>query len=110
PPSLHDALPIFLLALTVHPDTAAGALLASRGITPQALQEAAGERVAPGARPESRTPTVDRYGRDLTALAREGGLDPVVGRADEIEQCVEVLARRTKNNPVLIGEAGVGKT
>src|SRR5690606_5001200 len=66
-----------LLALTVHPDTAAGALLASRGITPQALQEAAGERVAPGARPESRTPTVDRYGRDLTALAREGGLDPV---------------------------------
>src|SRR5262249_22978412 len=56
------------------------------------------------------TPTVDRYGRDLTSLARDGKIDPVVGRAQEIEQCVEVLARRTKNNPVLIGEAGVGKT
>ena len=100
-----------LLALTLRPDTAAGALLATRGVTPQSLQEAASERGAPtSTRPESRTPTLDRYGRDLTALAREGGLDPVVGRANEIEQCVEVLARRTKNNPVLIGEAGVGKT
>jgi ATP-dependent Clp protease ATP-binding subunit ClpC len=53
---------------------------------------------------------VDEYGRDLTALAQEGRLDPVVGRDDEIEQTVEVLSRRTKNNPVLIGDPGVGKT
>ncbi|TGA96702.1 ATP-dependent Clp protease ATP-binding subunit, partial [Streptomyces palmae] len=56
------------------------------------------------------TPTLDEYGRDLTEEARAGRLDPVVGRAEEIEQTVEVLSRRTKNNPVLIGEPGVGKT
>src|SRR5690606_37812871 len=56
------------------------------------------------------TPTLDQYGRDLTAMAAGGELDPVVGRDNEIEQTIEVLSRRTKNNPVLIGEAGVGKT
>src|SRR5439155_12379048 len=56
------------------------------------------------------TPTLDEYGRDLTAMAREGKLDPVIGRADEIEQTIEVLSRRTKNNPALIGDPGVGKT
>ena len=56
------------------------------------------------------TPTLDQYGQDLTALARDGKLDPLVGRDEEIEQAVEILSRRTKNNPVLIGEAGVGKT
>nr|WP_031074509.1 AAA family ATPase [Streptomyces sp. NRRL WC-3742] len=68
-----------------------------------------GERSSTGANP-SETPTLDEYGRDLTEEARSGRLDPVVGRAEEIEQTVEILSRRTKNNPVLIGEPGVGKT
>jgi len=58
----------------------------------------------------SRTPALDSFGRDLTELAKEGELDPVIGREDEIERVVQVLCRRTKNNPVLLGEAGVGKT
>ena len=58
----------------------------------------------------STTPLLDRFGTDLTARAAEGLLDPVIGRADEIEQTIEILSRRTKNNPVLVGEAGVGKT
>jgi ATP-dependent Clp protease ATP-binding subunit ClpC len=99
-----------LLALTLNKETEAGKMLAARGVTVQGLEQAASGRTAPPAKPPSNTPTLDRYGRDLTELAREGKIDPVVGRADEIEQCVEVLARRTKNNPVLIGEAGVGKT
>ncbi|MFP3701145.1 hypothetical protein SB758_37315, partial [Burkholderia sp. SIMBA_013] len=56
------------------------------------------------------TPNLDKFGRDLTAIARQGKLDPVLGRAQEIESTIEVLARRKKNNPVLIGEPGVGKT
>nr|WP_188303777.1 ATP-dependent Clp protease ATP-binding subunit [Streptomyces sp. CBMA123] len=68
-----------------------------------------GERGSSGAHP-SETPTLDEYGQDLTEAARGGRLDPVVGRAEEIEQTVEILSRRTKNNPVLIGEPGVGKT
>ncbi|NUT34696.1 MAG: ATP-dependent Clp protease ATP-binding subunit [Hamadaea sp.] len=101
-----------LLALTVNRETEAGRLLAQRGITVEALQRAGQSAVQPsgGAGGPSGMPTLERHGRDLTELARAGGVDPVVGRADEIEQCVEVLARRTKNNPVLIGEAGVGKT
>ena len=63
-----------------------------------------------GGQPSSETPTVDEFGTDLTAMAREGRIDPVVGREEEIEQTIEVLARRTKNNPVLIGGPGVGKT
>ena len=59
---------------------------------------------------KSRTPALDSFGRDLTELAREGALDPVIGRANEIERVIQVLCRRTKNNPVLLGEAGVGKT
>src|SRR5207253_4652064 len=62
------------------------------------------------ARETSPTPTLEKYGRDFTELAREGKLDPVIGRADEIEQTIEILSRRTKNNPVLIGDPGVGKT
>jgi ATP-dependent Clp protease ATP-binding subunit ClpC len=62
------------------------------------------------AKPGTSTQRVDRYGRDLTAEARAGRLDPVIGREDEIEQVLEVLSRRTKNNPVLIGDPGVGKT
>ena len=63
-----------------------------------------------GQQGQSATPTLDQYGRDLTAAAREGKLDPVVGRESEVEQTLEVLSRRTKNNPVLIGDPGVGKT
>ncbi|MGH3825696.1 MAG: ATP-dependent Clp protease ATP-binding subunit [Pseudonocardiaceae bacterium] len=63
-----------------------------------------------GSRPGASTRLLDRYGRDLTAAARAGRLDPVIGREDEIEQVLEVLSRRTKNNPVLIGDPGVGKT
>ncbi len=62
------------------------------------------------AKGKSKTPALDSFGRDLTELAREGGLDPVIGRTNEIERVTQVLCRRTKNNPVLLGEAGVGKT
>ncbi len=106
-----------LLALAANPESAAGRILAAARVTPQSLQEAAAGRGSGGGsgveqqqRQTSNTPTVDEYGQDLTDLARGGKLDPVVGRGDQIEQTIEVLARRTKNNPVLIGEAGVGKT
>ncbi len=61
-------------------------------------------------RPSSKTPTLDEFGRDLTRMAREGKLDPVIGREREIERVIQILSRRTKNNPALIGEPGVGKT
>ncbi|MFO0927712.1 MAG: ATP-dependent Clp protease ATP-binding subunit [Gemmataceae bacterium] len=67
-----------------------------------------GERQA--GKGKSKTPALDSFGRDLTELARQGKLDPVIGRANEIERVIQVLSRRTKNNPVLLGEAGVGKT
>src|SRR5439155_12359392 len=60
--------------------------------------------------PESTYQSLEKYGRDLTAIARQGKLDPVIGRDEEIRRVIQVLSRRTKNNPVLIGEAGVGKT
>lgn len=60
--------------------------------------------------PESKYESLEKYGKDLTAMAREGKLDPVIGRDDEIRRCIQILSRRTKNNPVLIGEPGVGKT
>ncbi len=63
-----------------------------------------------GGKSKSKTPALDSFGRDLTELARQGKLDPVIGRANEIERVVQILSRRTKNNPVLLGEAGVGKT
>src|SRR5579884_2043664 len=59
---------------------------------------------------KSKTPALDSFGRDLTELARQGKLDPVIGREKEIERAIQILSRRTKNNPVLLGEAGVGKT
>jgi ATP-dependent Clp protease ATP-binding subunit ClpC len=102
-------------ALVISQDSPAGQVLADAGVTPEALQNTVRETVetseAPASESEaSTTPTLDTYGTDLTALARAGELDPVIGRADEIEQTIEILSRRTKNNPVLIGEAGVGKT
>jgi ATP-dependent Clp protease ATP-binding subunit ClpC len=104
-----------LLALAVNPESGAGRMLSGARVTPEALQAAlAGHGVSgsggPPAHGRSATPTLDEFGRDLTAMAREGRVDPVIGRDSEIEQTVEVLSRRGKNNPVLIGEAGVGKT
>ncbi|MFC9595594.1 ATP-dependent Clp protease ATP-binding subunit [Streptomyces sp. NPDC056944] len=78
-----------------------------RGLTDQAARPESGGAPAAAKQPAT---TLDEYGRDLTEEARAGRLDPVVGRADEIEQTVEILSRRSKNNPVLIGEPGVGKT
>ncbi|RAY11008.1 ATP-dependent Clp protease ATP-binding subunit [Actinomadura craniellae] len=100
-----------LFALAVNRESAAGRLLAAARITPETLRNAAaGGGGAGGGRPPSSTPTLDEYGRDLSELAREGKVDPVIGRDEEIEQTIEVLSRRTKNNPVLIGDPGVGKT
>ncbi len=75
-------------------------------------REATGERESSSSTKggKSKTPALDSFGRDLTELARQGKLDPVIGRAREIERAIQVLCRRTKNNPVLLGEAGVGKT
>jgi ATP-dependent Clp protease ATP-binding subunit ClpC len=99
-----------LMALPLNPESPAGRMLAAGRIQPQSLQSAGASGGMPAGRPDRGTPTLDQYGQDLTDLARVDQLDPVIGRADEIEQAVEILSRRTKNNPVLIGEAGVGKT
>lgn len=77
---------------------------------PSAEEVAAGGNASPMAAPDSKTPALKAFGRDLTELAEKGELDPVIGRANEIERVVQILCRRTKNNPVLLGEAGVGKT
>ncbi|MDQ1136401.1 ATP-dependent Clp protease ATP-binding subunit ClpC [Microbacterium sp. SORGH_AS 1204] len=101
-------------ALVLAQDAPAGQILAQAGVTAEALTQGVRETVV--GEPEtpaeamSATPNLDRFGTDLTARAAAGELDPVIGRADEIEQTIEILSRRTKNNPVLIGEAGVGKT
>ncbi|MCX5064742.1 ATP-dependent Clp protease ATP-binding subunit [Micromonospora lupini] len=100
-----------LMALPLNPESPAGRMLAAGRIQPESLQAANAERgPMTGPKPDRGTPTLDQYGQDLTDLARADQIDPVIGRADEIEQAVEILSRRTKNNPVLIGEAGVGKT
>jgi ATP-dependent Clp protease ATP-binding subunit ClpC len=100
--------PHLVLALSANPQSTAGRLLRGSRFAPRPLGGEA--ETPPAARPPSSTPTLDQYGRDVTATAREGGIDPVIGRDDEIAQAVEVLSRRTKNNPCLIGEPGVGKT
>ncbi|WP_432906926.1 ATP-dependent Clp protease ATP-binding subunit [Micromonospora matsumotoense] len=100
-----------LMALPLNPESPAGRMLAAGRIQPESLQAAGAERgPMTGPRPDRGTPTLDQYGQDLTDLARNDQIDPVIGRADQIEQAIEILSRRTKNNPVLIGEAGVGKT
>ncbi|MEU4701205.1 ATP-dependent Clp protease ATP-binding subunit [Nonomuraea dietziae] len=99
-----------LLALAANPDSTAARLLAEQGVSAGELQTATVAEPERGTTPKGETPALDEYGRDLTEEARKGGLDPVVGREEEIEQAIEVLSRRTKNNPVLIGEPGVGKT
>src|SRR6266850_4218541 len=83
--------------------------LLGEGQTPHVGGSGGGTPATP-TRTKSKTPTLDEFGRDLTIMAREGKLDPVIGRADEIERMIQILARRTKNNPVLIGDPGVGKT
>ncbi|MEV5978521.1 AAA family ATPase [Streptomyces sp. NPDC052114] len=102
-----------LAALLDTPDSGAVKTLGAAGTDVGGLRGAADRAARTDGRPadrESDTPTLDEYGRDLTEEARAGKLDPVVGRAEEIEQTVEILSRRSKNNPVLIGEPGVGKT
>jgi len=106
-----------LLGLLREGEGVAGGVLESLGIN---LERARAETTRilnqttsqsqPGGRPSSRTPTLDQLGMDLTAMARSGKLDPVIGRHKEIQRVVQILSRRTKNNPVLIGEPGVGKT
>ncbi|MDD4570189.1 MAG: ATP-dependent chaperone ClpB [Tepidanaerobacteraceae bacterium] len=81
-----------------------------RNLLLAALKEIRGNQQVTGENPEATYEALERYGRDLTRLARDGKLDPVIGRDDEIRRVIEILSRRTKNNPVIIGEAGVGKT
>jgi ATP-dependent Clp protease ATP-binding subunit ClpB len=94
--------------------TPTGELLRSEGATPQAMLEALteirGNQRVTSQDPESTLQALEQYGRDLTEMARQQKLDPVIGRDDEIRRVIQVLSRRTKNNPVLIGEPGVGKT
>jgi len=102
------------LAILVEKNTPAARLLESAGITRDRVNDAiaqmrGGQRVT-DPQAETHYRTLEKYSRDLTQLAREGKLDPVIGRSDEIRRVMQILSRRTKNNPVLIGEAGVGKT
>ena len=98
-------------ALAANPESAAGHMLNAARFAAAGLPQEPGATGTAAAPPQaSETPTLDKYGRDLTDLARQGRIDPVIGRDQEIEQTVEVLSRRGKNNPVLIGDAGVGKT
>ena len=102
-----------LLAMTDDKGTA-GQILARAGATRdrlmQALRDVRGNQRVTSQNPETTYQSLERYGRDLIDLARHGKLDPVIGRDDEIRRVIQVLSRRTKNNPVLIGEPGVGKT
>jgi ATP-dependent Clp protease ATP-binding subunit ClpB len=103
-----------LLALVLSPNTDAGKALADAGVKADALNAAINElrggRSADTQSAEDRYDALKKFARDLTQAARDGKLDPVIGRDEEIRRTVQILARRTKNNPVLIGEPGVGKT
>ena len=103
-----------LLALLDHAGGAAQRLLREAGVTRDklldALREVRGTQRVTSANPEGTYAALEQYGRDLTELARRGKLDPVIGRDEEIRRVIQILSRRTKNNPVLIGEPGVGKT
>jgi len=104
-----------LIGLVQEDEGMAGDILRKYGLTPESLRQKVVKVVGQGAEEgrvtsQSTTPQLDKYSRDLSALAKQGKLDPVIGRAKEIETTIEILARRTKNNPVLIGEPGVGKT
>jgi ATP-dependent Clp protease ATP-binding subunit ClpB len=103
-----------LLALALEKGTEAAKILAEAGVTPQTLNAAIEDlrkgRKADSASAENAYDALKKYARDLTEAARDGKLDPVIGRDEEIRRTIQVLSRRTKNNPVLIGEPGVGKT
>jgi ATP-dependent Clp protease ATP-binding subunit ClpB len=103
-----------LLAIAGETGSEAARILERAGVTKdkifQALTQVRGSTRVTDAAPESKYQALEKYARDLTALARQGKLDPVIGREQEIRRVIQVLSRRTKNNPVLIGEAGVGKT
>ncbi|MHA1529141.1 MAG: ATP-dependent chaperone ClpB [Alphaproteobacteria bacterium] len=103
-----------LTAIALAKGTEAAKVLASAGVHPQPLNQAINDlrkgRTADSAGAEDNYDALNKYARDLTEAAREGKLDPVIGRDEEIRRCIQVLSRRTKNNPVLIGEPGVGKT
>jgi len=103
-----------LLALALEKDSEAGRILAQAGVTPQNLNAAIEAlrkgRTADSASAENAYDALKKYARDLTQAARDGKIDPVIGRDEEIRRTIQVLSRRTKNNPVLIGEPGVGKT
>ena len=105
---------LLLAAIKEDSHTGAGKVLKEFGITKDklltALQTVRGGQRVTSANPEATYESLEKYGRDLTRLARQGKLDPVIGRDQEIRRTVQVLSRRTKNNPVLIGEPGVGKT
>ncbi|MCQ3943497.1 MAG: ATP-dependent chaperone ClpB, partial [Alphaproteobacteria bacterium] len=103
-----------LLALALEKESEAGKILARAGVNPQGLNAAINMlrkgRTADSATAENAYDALKKYARDLTQAARDGKLDPVIGRDEEIRRTIQVLSRRTKNNPVLIGEPGVGKT
>ncbi|MEE9589716.1 MAG: Clp protease N-terminal domain-containing protein, partial [Hyphomicrobiaceae bacterium] len=103
-----------LLALAVEKGTEAAKILEKAGVTPSSLNDAIKDlrkgRTADSASAEQSYDALKRYARDLTEAAKDGKLDPVIGRDEEIRRTIQVLSRRTKNNPVLIGEPGVGKT
>ncbi len=103
-----------LLAIALDKESEAGKILASAGATPNGLNAAINDirkgRTADSASAENQYDALKKYARDLTQAARDGKLDPVIGRDEEIRRTIQVLSRRTKNNPVLIGEPGVGKT
>jgi ATP-dependent Clp protease ATP-binding subunit ClpB len=103
-----------LLGLVRQPDGEAARLLQQAGVTPErvysTLEAVRGSQRVTDPNPEGKYQALEKYGRDLTDAARRGKLDPVIGRDDEIRRVIQVLSRRTKNNPVLIGEPGVGKT
>ena len=102
------------MAIAVEKESEAGKALAEAGVTPQklnlAIEALRKGRKADSASAESSYDALKKYARDLTQAARDGKLDPVIGRDEEIRRTIQVLSRRTKNNPVLIGEPGVGKT
>src|ERR1700674_3502547 len=104
----------FLLAIAKTKDTTAAKILSRHGAVPdallKALQSVRGTQRVTDQNPEDKYQALERYARDLPALARRGKPDPVIGRDEEIRRVIQVLSRRTKNNPVLIGEPGVGKT
>src|SRR3989449_1699202 len=103
-----------LIGIAQDKSGAAARILAKAGVTPEAiykaLVEVRGSQRVTDANPEEKYQALQRYAKDLTELARKGKLDPVIGRDEEIRRVIQVLSRRTKNNPVLIGEPGVGKT